>query len=116
MDTKMRIVVQCPECGDIRVAPEVVTVRACLDNEAWSYRFTCPKCDLRTVGDCAAAPLLEAMNVGAHFEAWTLPAEFGERPSGPPINVVDVLELHRLLQEPNWFSELAAGLDLDTAV
>jgi hypothetical protein len=115
MTANMRIVVQCPECGDMRVPPEVVTVRACLDTEAWSYRFTCPKCHLRTIGTCASTPLLEAMNAGAHFEAWTLPAEIGERPSGPPINVVDLLELHRLLLEPDWFTELAEDLDLGTA-
>ena len=90
----------------MRVAPEAVTVRACLDTEEWSYRFTCPKCQLRTVGACATERLMDAMNAGADFEAWSLPAEFEERPDGPPLNAFDVLELHRLLLEPDWFSRV----------
>jgi hypothetical protein len=117
MSEGIRIVVECPECGETRMPPDEVTVRACLDTEAWSYRFTCPKCRLRTVGSCPTThALLGAVRAGAGFEAWALPAELGERPTGPPINLVDALELHRLLLEPDWFAELADGMDLDTAV
>jgi hypothetical protein len=92
----------------MRVAPQEVTVRACFDTEAWSYRFTCPKCHLRTIGECATEPLMEAMNAGAEFEAWSLPAELDERPAGPPLNSVDVLEFHRLLLEPDWFAQVGS--------
>jgi hypothetical protein len=92
----------------MRVAPEAVTVRACLDTEAWSYRFICPKCHLRTIGACAAEPLMAALNAGAAFESWSLPAELDERPAGPALNVVDVLEFHLLLLEPDWFARVGS--------
>ena len=41
--------VDCPECGEERVDPFDVTVRARIENDEWSYRFTCPSCDRRTV-------------------------------------------------------------------
>jgi predicted RNA-binding Zn-ribbon protein involved in translation (DUF1610 family) len=59
-----RIVVQCPDCGDARVAPEAVTVRGCLDDGGWSYRFTCPACGLRTVGEGPKKALKAAVDFG----------------------------------------------------
>ena len=33
-----------------------VTIRGCLDDDKWSYRFTCPDCDLPTVEDTSVEP------------------------------------------------------------
>jgi hypothetical protein len=108
MTQRMQIVVECPDCGDLRIAPEDVTVRSCIDTDAWSYRFTCPECHLRTIGCSTTAALLDAVDAGADFEAWTLPAELGERPEGPPFVLADVLELHLLLLQPDWFAQVVA--------
>ena len=108
MTQRVQIVVQCPDCGDMRVAPEAVTVRSCIDTDAWSYRFTCPKCHLRTIGYTATAALLDAVDAGADFEAWMLPTDLGDRPEGPPFTLADVLELHLLLLEPDWFAQVVA--------
>jgi predicted RNA-binding Zn-ribbon protein involved in translation (DUF1610 family) len=106
MTQRMQIVVECPDCGDMRVSPEDVTVRSCIDTDEWSYRFICPKCQLRTIGRSVTAALLDAVDAGADFEAWTLPAGLDEEPTGPPFTLADVLEMHLLLLEPDWFDDL----------
>jgi rRNA maturation protein Nop10 len=112
MAHEVQIVVRCPECGDRRVSPEAVTVRSCVDNGAWTYRFTCSGCGLPTVGESTLPPLLEAVEAGAGLEAWELPTHLDRRPQGAPFTLADVLELHLLLLEPNWFEELR-GCDHD---
>jgi hypothetical protein len=100
-----QIVVRCPECGDARVAPEEVTVRSCVDNSDWSYRFTCPRCLLPTVGQSRIEPLLDAVSAGAGLESWTLPVETHDQ-DAPLFTDVDILELHLLMIEPDWLDEL----------
>jgi hypothetical protein len=112
MNQGLQIVVKCPDCGELRVPPSQVTVRNCLDDGTWSYRFTCPSCNGRTVGRSVESALMNAIGAGAHLEEWTLPAELLERPDGPPFTVVDVLELHLVMLEPGWFDEISC-CDLD---
>ncbi len=99
------IVVQCPECGVARVAADQVTVRRCVESGAGSYRFTCPTCQLLTVGESAMSALMRAVDAGAGFETWNVPAA-EERPDGPPFTVVDVLVLHLMMIEPDWFDRV----------
>jgi hypothetical protein len=106
MAQEMSIIVMCPDCGEQRLSPEAVTVRSCVDTGVWSYRFTCPGCHLPTVGDSVMTALLDAVDAGASLEAWALPTNLDRHPSGPPFTLVDVLELHLLLLERNWFDEL----------
>jgi hypothetical protein len=101
-----RIVVKCPDCGELRVPPTAVTVRNCVDNGTWSYRFTCTGCGGITVGESVERALLDAVGAGAGFEEWTLPTELLERPDGPPFCLADILELHLALLEPDWFDEI----------
>src|ERR1700748_202048 len=89
-----RIVVLCPDCGEQRVAPGDVTVRNCVDDGAWSYRFTCPQCGGITVAESVEHALLAAVGAGSHMEEWSLAAELLEQPDGPPFALADVLELH----------------------
>jgi hypothetical protein len=51
--------------------------------------------------------LMDAVDAGAGFEAWTLPAELHERPDGPPFTLADVFEFHLLLLEPDWLEEFS---------
>jgi hypothetical protein len=106
MAQEMSIIVKCPDCGEQRVLPEAVTVRSCVDNGIWSYRFMCPGCHLPTTGESVMTALLDAVDAGASLEAWALPTHLDRRPAGPPFTLVDVLELHLLLLEPHWFEEL----------
>ena len=102
-----RIVVSCSTCGEVRVASSEVTIRNCMDNDDWSYWFVCPCCWRRSAARTRRGSAFDAVCAGSPLERWRLPAEFDERPDGPPLTFVDVLELHLLLIEPDWIDQLA---------
>jgi len=102
-----RIVANCPSCGDVKVAPSDVTIRNCVDDDSWSYWLICPSCRHRAAAQTQRRPAFGAICAGATLDTWRLPAELDERPDGPPLTFVDVLELHLLLLEPDWIDQLA---------
>ena len=77
------IIVNCRDCGQIRIPVAGVTIRGCLDDDKWSYRFTCPDCDLPTVEDTSAARALDAVEIGVRLETWRYPIELDEQHDGP---------------------------------
>jgi hypothetical protein len=112
MDRKTHIIVSCRDCGQARMPLEDVTVRGCLDDDQWSYRFTCPECGLPTVEATSVTRALDAVEIGVSVETWRYPSELDEEHDGPLLNLVDVLELHRALIEPDWFDALVrAGVN-----
>ena len=112
MDRKTHIIVSCRDCGQARMPLDAVTLRGCLDDDQWSYRFTCPACGLATVEGTSVSRALDAVEIGVGVETWRYPAELDERHDGPVLNLVDVLELHRALVEPDWFDALVrSGAD-----
>ena len=103
------IVVRCPDCRSGRVTAQSVTVRWCLDTNAWSYRTLCSACDIVFVANTREDRAHRALAAGATLEMWTLPAELTERPApGRAIDPVDILELRLALMEPEWFDKLRA--------
>ena len=109
MDRNTHIIVNCRDCGQIRMPVAGVTIRGCLDDDKWSYRFTCPDCDLPTVEDTSSARALDAVEIGVTLETWRYPIELDEKHDGPKLNLVDVLDLHRALSRPDWFETLTQG-------
>ena len=100
------ILVNCPDCSQVRVEPSDVTLRNCVDDQSWSYRFTCPHCDRLAVAETEGEAALGAVAAGALLERWHLPAELREQHDGPPLEPDDVLSFHELLLEPRWFEAL----------
>jgi predicted RNA-binding Zn-ribbon protein involved in translation (DUF1610 family) len=100
---------QCPTCGDVKLQIHDLTVRICTDEVTpAAYRFQCPVCD-QTVSRAASARIIDLLvSAGALHELWTRPAEIDARPSGPPLTPDDLLDLHVLLAEDNWFDDLTA--------
>jgi predicted RNA-binding Zn-ribbon protein involved in translation (DUF1610 family) len=112
MNRHTHIIVSCRDCGQTRIPVSGVTIRGCLDDDQWSYRFTCPECGLPTVEATSATRALDAAEIGVNLETWRYPAEMHELHDGPKLNLVDVLELHRALVEPDWFDALIrAGVE-----
>ncbi|MDQ1477735.1 MAG: hypothetical protein QOE62_2964, partial [Actinomycetota bacterium] len=86
--------VDCPECGEERVDPLDVTVRARIENDQWSYRFTCPSCNRRTVASTSREAALQAVEAGASLETWRWSTETGGPDhDGPPLSLADLLDL-----------------------
>jgi len=101
-----RIVVRCSRCGDVRVPANEVTIRNCVDDDTWSYWFNCPSCNCRSAASARRGPALDAICAGATLKTWRLPAEPNERPGGPPLTLIDLFELRRLLLTPDWIDHL----------
>jgi hypothetical protein len=101
------IVVNCSTCGDVKVASSEVTVRNCVDNDRWSYWFICPACHRRAAAPTRRRLALVALDAGSTLNTWRLPAELDEQRNGPPLALIDLLELHLLLLEPDWIDHLA---------
>lgn len=96
----------CPTCGTVDCAPGVFTLAVCSEKSASYYTFKCPVCgeDIRKHADARVIELLIAE--GVQPTQWTVPAEALEAHSGPVITMDDVLDMHLLLQEEDWFSAL----------
>jgi uncharacterized Zn finger protein len=106
----MTIRASCPTCGDVEFTAEAVTVRVCAADNAGSYAFRCPECEMAVAkpADQRVVDLLLA--AGARAEMWDLPAELGELHEGPPITYDDILEFHYAIQQDGWFDRLVAPI------
>ena len=104
----MCAVVSCPECGEGRVDPFDVTVRARIDSDDWSYRFICPTCTLRTVAGTSRAAALQAVEAGASLETWRWSIDDDEHGrEGPPLSYTDLQDLRGALSQPDWLDSLS---------
>jgi hypothetical protein len=96
----------CPKCDEVELAPEDLELFVCTYAPASFYLFECPDC--RTVvqkpADDRVVQLLISGGVSARV--WELPAELTEPRDGPPLTVDDLLDLHLLLEQPDWFDRL----------
>jgi len=100
---------QCPTCGDVQLQIDDLTVRVCKDYDTPSaYRFRCPTCE-QTVHREASPRIVDLLvSAGAPQELWQWPAELSELRAGPPLTPDDLLDLHVLLENDNWFDQLVA--------
>jgi hypothetical protein len=96
--------VYCLDCAVVTVPAHEVVLRNCLDDDRWEYRFTCPICELVSVGPTDRRLALDAFSAGSTVEHWRLPAELQESHAGPPLRMRDLGELHMELLEPEWFA------------
>ncbi len=102
--------VDCPECGEGRIDPVDVTVRARIENDEWSYRFTCPTCTRPTVASTSREAALEAVEAGSSLETWRWSTELDDPAhDGPPLSLADLLDLRVSLSEPDWLETLATS-------
>jgi hypothetical protein len=111
MTQAMCVVVKCPDCFEARLSPERVTLRHCLDDETWSYRFTCPECHVSAVATTGDQAARAAMEAGCPIEIWRLPGELLEPHEGPALTLSDILELHEEMQQPDWLDSFARAGD-----
>lgn len=101
----------CPDCGDVELTTEDMTVRVCADDHRGSYAFRCPEC-LMTVSKGAEPRIVDLLvSSGVRVEHWTLPLELQERPVGVPFTHDDLLSFHELLQSDNWFATVSSMVE-----
>ena len=89
----------CDKCGQRAMYVSDLTVRHCLSNDVWEYRFCCPTCfriqlwpiNPTRVADVAGLTSAANYSETAWLEEWELPEP--ERESGPPICMLDLIAL-----------------------
>ena len=97
----------CPTCGTVERRAEDFELAICSYGPASWYAFDCPKCGVRIQKPATekAIELLIAEGVAPRY--WTIPAEALEMHDGPPFTIDDLIELHEILERPDWFDVLA---------
>lgn len=96
----------CPGCGEVELTPDDITLRVCTHGPASYYEFSCPLCaeQIQKPADERVVQLLISGGVAA--TVWELPEEFSEQRGGAPFTMDDILDLHLLLDSPDWFDRL----------
>ena len=89
----------CPDCGNIEVRCNDVTLRRCVETMRHTYRFRCPICSMLAVKEAGSGVVTLLLRAGVPVEHWNLPLEFAERPDqGAAINDDDIVDLRRALE------------------
>lgn len=114
-----RIRASCPSCGEVDLTPDQVLLAVYRDDEGQvaagsHYRFECPDC-VTVVTKPADTRIAELLTTGGvPTEEEPVPAEDPrprhpeDPPGGPALTLDDLLDLHELLREPDWFARLEA--------
>ena len=100
----------CTDCGDVELTTADVHVRICNDNDAGTYSFRCPFCQMMVVKPAESRTIDLLIASGVEFSTWTLPDELYETHIGEPINHDDLLDFHDLLHDDRRLSEIMAEL------
>jgi hypothetical protein len=107
--TRIRVRVECTDCGVVRVGFSDVTLRHCLDDELWSYCFRCPSCGLANACHSPSGAVATLVAVGATVQYWHLPTElFETHADGPPFTLDDVLDFHLLLDRLDGLTPISS--------
>ncbi|MGK2929835.1 MAG: hypothetical protein ACSLFO_09700 [Acidimicrobiales bacterium] len=102
-----RIRASCAECGDVELRVDDVQVRVCADDNAGSYVFRCPRCDMAVVKDAEQRVVDLLLASGVSMTTWTLPAELREhRLDQPAFTHDDLLDFHAALATDGWLDDL----------
>jgi len=100
----------CSDCGDVELTTNDVHVRICEDNNAGTYSFRCPTCEMTVIKPAEQRTIDLLIASGVSHQTWTLPAELHEEHSGEPISHDDLLEFHDLLQDDHRLGTVMADL------
>ena len=96
----------CPTCADVELTTRDLRVQVCSDTNQGSYSFRCPRCRMAVAKQAEPRIIDLLVSSGVQMHVWHLPAELSEAKTGGPLGWDDVLELHDLLQRPDWFEQL----------
>ena len=101
----------CPRCGEVEMRADAISLHFDWDKDEGTYSFVCPVCEdlVEKPADGKIARLLRG--AGAEIEEIPLPAELPEsRPTGPPLEIDDVVDLHNSLKDEVKVAEELRGL------
>jgi len=98
----------CQDCGDVELGVGDLRVRVCSVDELSTYVFRCPTCRMSVVKPAEPRVVDLLVASGVRLEHWDPPAELFEPHPGEPLTHDDLIDFHRLLEQPDWFERLTA--------
>lgn len=101
---------ECPACGQVEITPAGVELRLCTNAPASTYLFTCPDCRRRVERRADERTIQLLIVGGVRPVQWAVPQEAFEIHTGPALNADDLIDLHDLLQQADWFDKLRAHI------
>ena len=93
----------CVDCGDVELTTADVHVRVCVEDNAGTYHFRCPRCSMAVVKPAEPRIVDLLVASGVELSTWRLPAELYEPRFGDRINHDDLLDFHEILERDDWF-------------
>jgi len=97
----------CPDCGDVELTTNDMTVRVCAEDQRGSYAFRCPSCEMAVTKSAEPRIVDLLVSSGVELQVWTPPLELREpKPVGEAFTHDDLLHFHELLQEEGWLARL----------
>ena len=109
-ETMATIRASCPDCGDIELTTQDMTVRVCAEDQRGSYAFRCPSCTMAVTKSAEPRIVDLLVSSGVELVVWTPPLELREpHPVGEAFTHDDLLKFHELLQEDGWLARLSEG-------
>lgn len=89
----------CSDCGDVELRSYDLSLRKCVDTQAATYSFRCPRCQMTEVRSADPDVFEVLVSAGVGVAEWCLPAELSEvKPGGQPFSVDDQIDLNVALR------------------
>ena len=101
----------CPDCGDVELTTDDVSVRVCTADNQGTYLFRCPECSMTVVKPAEPRTVDLLVASGVSYTTWSPPLELREpRGDGDPFSHDDLLDFHDLLADEARMAEAMAAL------
>lgn len=100
------VTTSCPQCGEIDIALDEVTLRVNDDDGTGACVICCPQCGARFAKAADDAMMILLVAAGIAVDSWTWPAEMQERETGlPPITHAELVAFAEVLDDPSAITE-----------
>lgn len=100
------VLASCPDCGDVSLAIDDVTLRICAEDYEATFCFRCPECGKATTKPADDRIVERLASAGARTDLWHRPQERHPIDDDAPLTPDHVDEFRRLLATDDWFERL----------
>ena len=109
MDEMTTIRATCPDCGEVEMEAQAITLSVRETDGEGSYSFTCPSCSNLVEKPADRKVVMLLLSAGVDVDRLTVAAsDLEAHPEGPPLTADDLIDFHFLLEREDWFTQLAA--------
>lgn len=96
----------CPDCGDIVITSDQVTLRLMHGEGSGHYRFICPQCSKITLKVASETIVNLLKQADVKEEYWELPLELMERPTSGTLEEDDIIDFNLAADDGTLFDKI----------